>query len=198
MLIAHILAECLSLPDIMLGTVVRAGTRIDTVLVFPAPDSYVMTHLASEPHLSLPTAKGSSALCLPSFPTCSPAPQSPCLRITQRLAAGSSQRGGVSLAETQHLFVGSGRSLCMFSWQSKLQGLGKPPAVDRGHTGVGLVAASFPCPRFPGGSWARPGRWLCKGLWPEDGTHIHTHFSDCEPSGEGGLLPWKRAKQIAR
>ena len=39
MLITHILAKCLSLPDIMLGTVVRAGTRIDTVLVFPAPDS---------------------------------------------------------------------------------------------------------------------------------------------------------------
>lgn len=158
MLIAHILAKCLSVPDIMLGTVVRAGARIDTVLVFPAPDSYVVTHPTGEPCLSLPAAKGSSALCFLSFPTRSPAPHSPCLRIPQRLAAGSSQRGGVSLAETEHLFVGSGRSLCMFSWQSKPQGLGKPPAVDRGHTGVGLLAASSPCPRFPGESWAGPGR----------------------------------------
>ena len=121
----------------------------------------VVTHLTGEPCLSLPAAKGSSALCFLPFPIRSPAPHSPCLPIPQRLAAGSSQRGGVSLAETEHLFVGSGRNLCMFQtiscrlheqtagpWQA-------PSSGSRAHWG-GFSSGILPLPQVSRGElgWA--------------------------------------------
>lgn len=70
MLIAKILAKCLSAPGIMLGTGVRTGTRIDTVFAFPAPDYLAVAHLPGELHPSAPAAGGSSAFCLSPFPMC--------------------------------------------------------------------------------------------------------------------------------